>query len=60
MIDAIYLKRRAVQEALLASNATDRRAAAAHDAIAAAYFLQVAALAEVEDRRLDRLRPPQL
>jgi hypothetical protein len=59
MMDEAYLKRRAIQEAELASNASHRRAAAAHDAIAAAYFRQLAALAESKERRLREKRPPQ-
>ena len=60
MTERTYLKRRAVQEAALAYTATNRRAAAAHDAMAAAYFLQLARLAEVEELRLRQQRPPQL
>jgi len=59
MTDQAYLKRRAAQEAELASSATNRRAAAAHAAIAAAYFGQVAALAELEERRLRQRSPRQ-
>lgn len=59
MIDRSYLKRRAVQEAELASHATNRRAAAAHEAIAALYFRQLAILAESEEQRLRLGRPPQ-
>ena len=60
MIDRSYLKRRAVQEAELASRAKDRRAAAAHDAMAAVYFRQLAVLAESEEQRLRLERPPQI
>jgi hypothetical protein len=59
MIDRTYLKRRAAQEAELASTATDRRAAAAHDVMAAAYFTQIAAIAESDERLLRLRRPPQ-
>jgi hypothetical protein len=59
MTDATYLKRRAAQEAELASGAMNRRVAAAHDAMAAAYFRQLAALADLEDRLLRTQRPPQ-
>ena len=59
MIDRSYLKRRAVQEAQLAFHATNRRAAAAHDAMAAVYFRQLAVLAESEERRLRLRRPPE-
>ena len=59
MIDRSYLKRRAVQEAELASHATNRRAAAAHGAMAALYFRQLALLAQAEERRLRLERPPQ-
>lgn len=48
MTDRTYLKRRAEQEADLASKASHRRAAAAHDAMAAAYFKQLAAIAELD------------
>ena len=60
MIDRSYLQRRAVQEAELAFHAANRRAAAAHDAMAAAYFRQLALLAETAERRLRLQRPPQL
>ena len=60
MTDRAYLERRAAQEALLACNAATGRAAAAHDAMAAAYFLQLASLAAFEERRLRDQRPPQL
>jgi hypothetical protein len=59
MTDGTYLKRRAAQEAELASSAMNRRVAAAHDAMAAAYFRQLAALADLEDRLLRTQRPPQ-
>ena len=59
MTDRAYLKRRAAQEATLASGATNRRAAAAHDAMAATYYAQIAALAETEERGLSLHRPPQ-
>ncbi len=59
MIDRSYLKRRAVQEAQLALHATDRRAAAAHQAMAAIYFRQLAGLAETEEQRLRPGRPHQ-
>lgn len=60
MIDRSYLKRRAAQEADLASRAANRRAAAAHDAMAAAYFRQLAEFAELEELRLSEQRPPRL
>lgn len=59
MIDRSYLKRRAVQEAHLAFHAADRRAAAAHQAMAAVYFRQLASLAESEEQRLRLQRPHQ-
>lgn len=55
-----YLKRRATQEADLASSATNRRAAAAHAAMAVAYLRQLAMLAELEERQLAQQRPTQL
>jgi hypothetical protein len=58
--DRTYLKRRAAQEADLASRATNRRAAAAHDAMAASYFRQLAKLAELDELHLGQQRPPQL
>lgn len=60
MNDPTYLKRRAAQEAELASGAADRRAAAAHAAIALAYFRKVAALAACEEQQLAQERPSQL
>jgi hypothetical protein len=48
MTERDYLERRAAQEIGLASGATDRRAAAAHDAMAAAYFRELARLEELE------------
>lgn len=60
MTDSTYLKRRAAQESELASIATNRRAAAAHGAMAAAYFRQLASLAEAEARYLLQQRPIQL
>lgn len=60
MIDRTYLKRRALQEAALASSAADRRAAAAHDVMAAAYFRKLATLAQLEERWLGQRRPAQL
>jgi len=59
MTDQAYLERRAAQEVELASNATNRRAAAAHDAMAAVYLSQIAAFAQSEERRLTLQRPPQ-
>ena len=59
MTDRTYLKRRAAQETELASSAMNRRVAAAHDVMAAAYFRQLAALADSEERRPRRQRPPQ-
>ena len=60
MTDRMYLKRRAAQENHLASTATNRRAAAAHDAMAAAYFRELARLAELDALWLDHQRPAQL
>lgn len=60
MTDRTYLKRRASQEVDLACSATNRRAAAAHDAMAAAYFRQLAALAELDERLISQRRPRQL
>jgi hypothetical protein len=60
MNDSNYLRRRAVQEAELASKAVNGPIAAAHDAMAAAYFRQLANLAEQEEQRLSQLRPPEL
>jgi hypothetical protein len=60
MSDQNYLKRRAAQETALASQATNSRVAAAHDALAAAYFRQLANLAEMEERRLRQQRPARL
>jgi hypothetical protein len=60
MTDRTYLKRRAAQEADLASRATNHRAAAAHDAMAASYFRQLARLAELDELHLGQQRPPQL
>ena len=60
MTDRAYLKRRAAQEAELASGAANRRAAAAHDAMAATYFIQLAKLARVEERLLGLERPREL
>ncbi len=60
MIDRTYLKRRATQEANLASSAANRRAAAAHGAMAAAYFKQLADIAELEELSLIEQRPPRL
>lgn len=57
MTDWTYLKRRAAQESELASRATNRRAAAAHDAMAAVYFRQLATLAELEERKIASQRP---
>jgi hypothetical protein len=59
MIDRSYLKRRAVQEAQLAFHATNRRAAAAHEAMAAVYFRQLAVFAQTEEQQLRAARPPQ-
>ena len=60
MIDRDYLRRRAAQEIELASSASHCRAAAAHDAMAAAYLRNLATLAEAEERRVNRQRGPQL
>ena len=60
MTDRAYLKRRAAQEAELATKSTNRRVAAAHDAMAATYFRQLAYIAEAEERRVAQQRPPQL
>ena len=60
MTDRTYLARRAVQEADLAARASSARAAAAHDAMAAAYFMQLAKLVEQEEHYLARKRPAQL
>lgn len=60
MTDRAYLKRRAAQETALASISTNRRAAAAHDAMASAYFKDLAKLADAEERLLRLQRPPQL
>ena len=57
MTDQAYLKRRAAQESELASSATDRRAAAAHDAMALAYFKKLAMLADLEEQRIAHKRP---
>jgi hypothetical protein len=57
MTDRTYLNRRAAQQANLASKAISRRAAAAHDAMAAAYFSQLAKLAELDELRLGEQRP---
>jgi hypothetical protein len=59
MTDQAYFKRRAAQEVELASNATNRRAAAAHEAMAAVYLCQIAAFAESDERQLTLQRPPQ-
>lgn len=60
MTDWIYLKRRAAQESELASSATNGRAAAAHDAMALAYFKKLAVLADIEEQRIARKRPALL
>ena len=60
MTDHSYLKRRAAQETALASSATNARVAAAHDALAAAYLMQLANHAEMEERWLRQQRPAQL
>lgn len=60
MTDRTYIQRRAVQESDLASKATNCRAAAAHNALAAAYFAKLAALADWEERQIALHRPPQL
>lgn len=60
MTDRMYLKRRAAQETDLASKAVNRRAAAAHDAMAVAYLRQLAKLADMEALRLDQQRPLHL
>jgi hypothetical protein len=60
MVDEYYLRRRAAQETDFASRATNRRVAAAHDAMAAMYFSQLASIAELQERRLAQQRPPEL
>lgn len=60
MTDRTYLERRALQEVALASGALNGRVAAAHNAMAAAYFRQIATLAHLEELRLGQQRPPQL
>lgn len=60
MTDRTYLKRRAEQEADLASRASHRRAAAAHDAMAAAYLRQLAAIADLDALEIGLRRAPQL
>jgi hypothetical protein len=60
MNDHSYLKRRAAQETALASSATNSRVAAAHEALAAAYFRQLAGLAELEERHLRQQKPAEL
>jgi hypothetical protein len=57
MSDRAYVERRAVQEAQLASAATNVRAAAAHDVMAATYYRELARLAQVEEQRLVHRRP---
>ena len=57
MTDSAYLKRRAAQESELASTATNRRAAAAHDAMALVYFKKLAMLADLEEQRIANGRP---
>lgn len=52
MIDLNYLRRRAAQEAALASKATNNRAAAAHNAMAMVYFRELAILAASEERQI--------
>lgn len=56
MTDRAYLERRAAQEIGFASRATDRRAAAAHDAMAAAYLRELARLAELEAGQIELRR----
>jgi hypothetical protein len=60
MIDRTYLKRRAAQEADLACRATDHRAAAAHEAMAAAYFKELARISEAQERGMKLELPPEL
>jgi hypothetical protein len=60
MTDRSYFERRAAQEAYMALRASCPCAAAAHDAMAAYYFRQLAALAELEALQPGRDRPPQL
>lgn len=60
MTDRTYFQRRAMQEMALASSAANGRVAAAHGAMAAAYFKHLAMIAEVEERLLNLNRPPQL
>jgi hypothetical protein len=54
MTDRSYLERRVTQETTLASIATNSRAKAAHDLMAAAYFRELERLAELEERQLCR------
>lgn len=51
MNDLAYLKRRALEEEQLATAATNGRAAAAHDMMAAAYLREIANLMEREKPR---------
>ena len=60
MNDRTYLERRALQEAQLASAATNGRAAAAHDLMAAVYYKELASLAQLEEQRLAIQRPVKL
>lgn len=57
MKDRAYLKRRAAQEKSLASSATDKRSAAAHEAMAAAYLSELAKLAELEAHSTEWRKP---
>jgi hypothetical protein len=58
--DRAYLERRAAQGAQLADSATNGRVAAAHDAMAATYFRELAKLAEREEQRVAIRRSRQL
>lgn len=57
MTDRAYLRRRAAEEAGLASRAADWRTAAAHEAMAAAYLKELARLDDLDAGQSQRQSP---